>query len=137
MLKVLRFNIGDFFNGYEEVRLQIYKQSAKYEITFMNLSRMEALGRYEKKRFLVKDMGRLSEWDSLNVNIWRDKYVDPICDGIEWELTYREDGKKKRFIHGSNSYPPQWNQFIMWLDALMPEMQFANYIDNAIKCRSR
>jgi hypothetical protein len=44
-------------------------------------------------------------------------------------LTYHEEGKKARRIFGSNAYPPQWKQFIEWLDALMPDMNFAKYIE--------
>ena len=129
MLKFLRFSIGGFFDGYNEVRLQIYKHTAKYEILFMNHSRMQEYHLYEKKRLPVKNPDRLSEWETLSVNSWADEYFEPVCDGTQWELTYREEGKKTRHISGSNGYPPQWNQFIKWLDALMPEMQFTDNIE--------
>ncbi len=125
MLKFLRFNIGGFFDGYDEVRLWIYKHSAKYEILSMNFNRIENLDLYENKRLLVKNPKQLSKWDTLGVNSWADEYSECCCDGTQWRLTYREEGKKTRHISGSNGYPPQWNQFMEWLDALMPEMQFA------------
>lgn len=129
MLKFLRFNIGGFFDGYDEVRLWIYKHSVKYEVLSLNFARVEEVHLYEKKRLPVSNPDRLSEWESLAVNSWADEYFEPVCDGTQWELTYREEGKKTRCISGSNGYPPQWEQFIEWLDALMPEMQFAGYIE--------
>ncbi len=127
MLKFLRFHIGGFFNGYDEVRLWIYKHSAKYEVLSMNLYRIEDFDRYKKKRLPISNPDRLPEWEALDVNSWADEYYEPVFDGTQWELTYREEGKKTRHISGSNGYPTQWKQFIEWLDALMPEMQFAGY----------
>lgn len=129
MLKFLRFNIGGFFDGYDEVRLWNYKHSAKYEVLNMNFHRIEDFNLYEKKRLTINNLDRLSEWDTLCVNSWANEYYQCACDGTQWELTYREDGKKTRHIYGSNAYPPQWNQFIEWLDALMPEMHFAEELE--------
>ncbi len=132
MLKFLRFNIGNFLGGYDEVRLLVYKHCAKYELLFIDSDRVEEAHLYEKKRFTVKNFERIAEWDDLNINSWEDKYYKDGCDGWKWELTYREDEKKTRHIHGSNAYPDpsRWNQFIYWMDSLMPEMQFAKPKEN-------
>lgn len=157
MLKFLRFNIGGFFGGYDEVRLWIYKYSAKYEILNVSFELEEeirqALNDYAfcttvaelkgtpseihdaippkmpetNKRLPVEKLDHLPAWAALDVNSWADEYFEPCCDGTQWELTYREDGKKMRRISGSNAYPPQWKQFIEWLDALIPEMNFLKY----------
>lgn len=124
MLKFMRFKIGGFFDGSDEVRLWIYKHSAKYEILSMNFNHIGDFDRYENKRLPVKDTDRIAKWDTLAVDSWRDEYLQDACDGTQWQLTYREDGKKTRRIYGSNAYPPNWKQFIEWLDAVMPEMQF-------------
>lgn len=129
MLKFLRFKIGGFFDGSDEVRLWIYKHSAKYEILSMNFHHIGDFDQYEKKRLPVKDMAQLAKWAALAVNSWSDEYLQTACDGTQWELTYREDGKKTRRISGSNAYPPNWKQFIEWLDALMPEMKFHEEIE--------
>ena len=129
MLKFLRFHIGGFFSGYDEVRLWIYKHSAKYEILSMNFNRIENLDLYENKRLPVKNPEQLSEWDTLGVNSWADEYSECCCDGTQWRLSYREEGKKIRYISGSNAYPHQWKRFMEWLDMLMPEMEFKKYIE--------
>ncbi len=129
MLKFLRFNIGGFFKGYDEIRLWNYKHSAKYEILYMNFGRVAESQFYEKKRIPISNPERLSEWDALDVNSWANEYYQCACDGTQWRLAYREDGKKTRIINGSNAYPPQWNQFIEWLDALMPEMHFSEELE--------
>ena len=156
MLKFLRFHIGCGWQGYDEVRLWVYKHSAKYEVLLVSELLKDKI-KYEteelfhanlinsfsdkyvaklpqlpetNKRLPVKNPERLSEWDALNVNSWDNVYQDEdVCDGTYWGLTYREDGKKTRRISGSNAYPPQWKQFIEWLDALMPEMRFTGNIE--------
>lgn len=132
MLRFLRFHIGGFFDGYDEVRLWIYKHSAKYEVLTMNFHRIEDFNFYEKKRLPISNPERLSEWEALDVNSWADEYYEPCCDGTQWRLTYREEGKKTRHISGSNGYPPQWKQFVEWLDALMPVMKFTDDIEEDI-----
>lgn len=159
MLKYLRFDIGGYFGGFSSVRLWIYKYSAKYEILHISdyikeeiindmkeyellhsvamlrvplseIERVEPPKMPElNKRIHVKHPKRLLEWDALNVNSWDDYYYEPVCDGTQWKLTYREDGKKTRHVSGSNGYPPNWHQFIEWLDTLMPEMQFVREIE--------
>ena len=155
MLKFLRFSIGGYFGGYDEISLWVHDHSAEYEILFISEALVEetyqAIKDYDlrhgvtaftkvppenygtdapgipktNERFPIKDLERLSEWDTLGVNSWAEEYFECCCDGTQWELVYREDGKKERRTYGSNAYPPNWNQFIEWLDALMPEMRFA------------
>lgn len=155
MLKFLRFSIGSYFGGYDEISLWIHDHSAEYEILFISESLIDEIHNEIKdydfrrnlaelkgiatendgtivpaipktnERFPVKNPERLSEWATLGVNSWADEYFECCCDGTQWELVYREDGKKERRTYGSNAYPPNWNQFIEWLDALMPEMRFA------------
>lgn len=159
MLKFLRFGIGGYFGGYDEIRLWVYKHSAKYEVLYISDDLVEATYRALKdydlqhgvtdykdpppegygadapvipqanKRFPIKNMERLAEWDSLGVDSWDDDYYEPCCDGTQWELRYTEEGKKMRRITGSNAYPPQWKQFIEWLDGLIPEMMFIRNIE--------
>ncbi len=128
MLKFLRFNIGGFFTGYDEIRLWIYKHSAKYEVLSVNHNTLESYHIKENTRLPINNPDHLSEWDALGVNSWHNFYFkDTISDGTQWRLTYREDGKETRIIYGDNDYPPQWIQFTEWLDSLMPEMHFAKY----------
>ena len=128
MLKFLRFNIEVFGYNHNEVRLWIYKHNTKYEILAAGLY-PRTLHLYENKRLPVKNSERLAEWETFDVNSWDDEYFWPAYDGTSWTLTYREEGKKARRISGSNAYPPQWKQFIEWLDALMPKVNFAKYIE--------
>ncbi|MCR5330340.1 MAG: hypothetical protein K6E62_04010, partial [Lachnospiraceae bacterium] len=79
MLKYLKFKIGGFFDGYDEIRLRIYKRSAKYEIISMNFHRVIDSDLYEGTRFPVKTPERLSEWNVLGVNTWKDEYYASVC----------------------------------------------------------
>ena len=131
MLKFLRFeSIAPLDCIFYKVRLRIYKHSAKYEILNLRHDRTEEESLFKNKQIPVKNLELLSGWESLDINSWNDEYFPInviVCDGLEWELVYREEGKKTRYISGSNAYPSNWKQFILWLDSLMPEMKFADF----------
>lgn len=39
--------------------------------------------------------------------------MDPgVLDGTQWELEYKEQGKRSRHICGNNDYPECWNDYI-------------------------
>ncbi|MCR5175441.1 MAG: hypothetical protein K6C05_01175 [Anaerovibrio sp.] len=134
MLKFLGFEIRAPLDCiFYTARLRIYKHSAKYEILNLPHDQKEETTLYKNKQLPIKKPELLSAWESLNINSWDDEYFPPmgviVCDGLEWELVYREEGQKSRHIFGKNAYPPNWKQFILWIDALMPEMKFADFSD--------
>lgn len=121
MLEYLKFSIGGYFGGYKTVKLWNDDNIATYEVIRSGLMEDVEPGTRET----IENHDWLSEWDNLNVNEWDKEYVDSgICDGTQWELDFREYGKARRRIYGSNAYPPQWYRFLDWLDLLMPDMEF-------------
>ncbi len=43
-----------------------------------------------------------------------------VCDGTQWQIDYKEEGKRCRHIYGDNAYPDNWNDFIEVMDTLYP-----------------
>ncbi len=64
----------------------------------------------------------LSLLADAHVGRWRSAYgsEEPICDGIQWSLEYKEADKRCRHIAGDNAYPPDWEDFLEAADALAP-----------------
>ena len=59
----------------------------------------------------------------LKIDGWKKEFVDPgILDGTQWELEYKEQGKRCRHIYGSNDYPECWNDFIEAIGDVVPEV---------------
>jgi len=59
----------------------------------------------------------------LKINGWKKEFVDSgILDGTQWELEYKEQGKRCRHIYGSNDYPECWNNFIEAIGDVVPEV---------------
>ena len=67
---------------------------------------------------------------ALNINKWSRYYPATYrprnrllgSDSNTWTLHYKENGKKIfRHVNGYGCYPPQWEQFILCLDAMAPE----------------
>lgn len=131
MLEYLKFSIGGFFDGYKTIKLWNNDTTATYEVIHSGLMDEVEPGTREE----IENHDWLSQWDNLDVNKWDKEYVNScVLDGTQWELDYREVGKPRRRIYGSNAYPPNWYRFLEWLDLLMPDMEFIppNQVDAAM-----
>ena len=52
-------------------------------------------------------------YESLYLNEWKKEYVDnDILDGTQWSLDIKLSSNRKRSYHGTNDYPPYWNELI-------------------------
>ena len=67
---------------------------------------------------------------ALNIYKWRRYYPSTYrprnrllgSDSNTWTLHYKESGKKVfRHVNGHGCYPPQWEQFIQYLSAMLPD----------------
>lgn len=65
----------------------------------------------------------LSRLERLNIGSWRSRYESEhdLCDGAQWSLEYKKEGRRCRHISGDNAYPPNWDEFMEALDSLAPE----------------
>ncbi len=50
-------------------------------------------------------------YDKLYLHEWKKRYVDlSILDGTQWSLDISLSNRRSRHFHGSNAYPPYWNE---------------------------
>ncbi|MDO4192551.1 MAG: hypothetical protein Q4D24_04545 [Erysipelotrichaceae bacterium] len=50
-------------------------------------------------------------YEKLSLHEWKKSYVDPlILDGTQWSLDVNLTNRRARHYHGSNAYPPYWNE---------------------------
>ncbi len=120
MAKQIKFTVGGFFGGYKTVEISIAGDAASYKILRNGLLDVE------KKFSTVKvSTAWLDELDALKIFAWQENYSSDVSDGTQWQLTFK-DGEKIYRGHGSNAYPENWERFLDWLDALVPEMEFVN-----------
>jgi len=118
MAKQIKFTVGGFFGGYKTVEVTIAKNSATYKILRGGLLDVD-----KKSSTVEVYKAWLAELDALNIFAWQENYSSDTLDGTQWELTFK-DGDKIYRGHGSNAYPENWERFLDWLDALIPEMEF-------------
>lgn len=120
MLEKLIFEIGGFFSGYKQVKIWFEngKMLKVYKGDFDKLN-LEYVGEVEAKEQLFLE----SSLAKIRINSWKKEYVDPdVRDGTQWELEYKEQGKRGRHIYGSNDYPECWNDFIETIGIVVPEI---------------
>lgn len=119
MLEQLKFSIGSMESGYKTVILGCENGDVCYEILHSGLLDI-AKGKYKANA----DNDCITGWKALNISKWDAAYSNPhISNGEAWRLTVNEDGATYK-SRGESAYPRQWNQFLNWLDALMPELAF-------------
>ena len=119
MFDYLKFSIGSMESGYKTVVLSYEGSDLYYEILRSGLL---GVAKYKRKADAGEDC--FTGWTALNISSWDAVYTNPdSSNGEAWRLIVCEDGAtyKRR---GESSYPRQWDQFLSWLDALMPEMVF-------------
>ena len=119
MIEKIIFEIGGFFSGYKQVK--IWAEDGKvlkaYKGDFNDLDN-EYTGELPEEIKVVER--RLSQ---LKINRRKKELVDSgILDGTQWELEYKEQGKRCRHIYGSNDYPECWNDLIEAIGEVVPKV---------------
>ena len=119
MGKQIKFSVGNVLRGYKSVEISVGGTKIKYKILRNELKPVE-------KNSVVANVDKnLSDaLDALNIFAWEKNYRgENISDGVQWTLTFT-DGDKIYRGRGANAYPDNWDEFLDWLDVLIPEMQF-------------
>ncbi len=119
MGKQIKFSVGNVLRGYKSVEISVGGTKVKYKILRNELKPVE------KNSVAVNIDKNLSDtFDALNIFAWEKNYRgENISDGVQWTLTFT-DGDKIYRGRGANAYPDTWDDFLDWLDALIPEMKF-------------
>lgn len=120
MAKQIKFTVGNAAEGYKTVEISVKSDVISYKILRNGLLDVD------KKNFSVGlSESRLVELDALNIFDWAKAYSSAARGGEQWELIFK-DGDKIYRGHGSNAYPENWERFLDWLDALVPELEFVD-----------
>ena len=120
MAKQIKFTLGNAAAGYKTVEVFVKSDVVSYKILRNGLLDVD------KKSFSVGfSESRLAELDALKIFDWAEAYSSSARGGEQWELIFK-DGDKIYRGHGSNAYPENWERFLDWLDALVPELEFVD-----------
>ena len=129
MLEELKFSIGGMA-GWTKVTVKAENDIVYYAVD----SLMEGITSEKKLRKAVSKIF-IQKIESLQINKWKSKYQPPeeimICDGTQWELDYKEAGKRCKHIYGDNAYPDNWEEFLYAMDILYPFID-ENSIQNVL-----
>lgn len=120
MAKQMKFTLGNAAAGYKTVEVFVKSDVVSYKVLRNGLLDVD------KKSFSVGfSESRLAELDALNIFDWAEAYSSAARGGEQWELIFK-DGDKIYRGRGSNAYPENWERFLDWLDALVPELEFVD-----------
>ena len=119
MFEHLKFSIGGRQSGNKAVALWNENGEIYYEILDSGLLDIPK-GKYQAN--VTGDF--FAGWETADVSSWDAVYGASDAQADEaWRITVCEDGVTYR-SEGNTSYPKQWQQFLDWLDVLIPEMEF-------------
>lgn len=120
MAKQIKFTVGNVATGYKTVEVSVKSDVISYKILRSGLLNVD------KKNFSVGlSESRLAELNALNLSTWQENYSSEARGGERWELIFKDDEKVHR-SYGANAYPENWINFLDWLDALIPELEFVD-----------
>lgn len=122
-LEKLVISIGGFFDGKAQYTIDINRG-----IATVKKEELRRIGEGEycitlRRTDTTRLTKRINDWDLAT---WEKDYIDTaVFDGEQWDLEYKEEGKRTKKHCGSNAYPAKWGSVITtlaWLDSVNREM---------------
>ena len=121
MAKYITFTVGNMSEGYKSIEVTFGRNKATYKILRSGLLNLN-----KKKYPAVKiSADWLEELDALKIFEWEKNYSSEVHGGTQWELMFRK-GRKIYHGQGASAYPENFEQFLDWLDKLIPQLEFVN-----------
>ena len=121
MSKRIKFTVGSLIDGYKTVEIFIEGCEVTYKILRSGLLDLD---RNKKIAAQIPDEW-LEELEELEIFSWEKNYFADVTGGVQWELIF-DSGRENYRGQGSNAYPENFECFLDWLDALIPELEFVN-----------
>ncbi len=104
------FSIGGYFGGSDTYYLNI-----ENNIATLTTTKGYGSPSIEKQFSEEETKLLLDNFEAIHVEYWNYEYVDPfICDGTQWELALRREGNWAVVWHGSNEYPENWGDLLLF-----------------------
>jgi hypothetical protein len=122
----INFSIGGYFDGSDTYYLNIENNIATLTTTkgYDSLSIEKQFSEEETKLLL-------DNFEAIHVEYWNYEYVDPfICDGTQWELAVQRERNRAVTWYGSNDYPENWNDLLLFFEIEDNENNEDNDNDN-------
>ena len=121
MAKQIKFTLGNVSEGYKTVEIFIEGSEVTYKILRSGLLDLDT----NKKIAAQMSDDWFEELEELEIFSWEKNYSADVADEMQWKLIF-DDGKEIYRGQGSNAYPENFERFLDWLDALVPELEFVN-----------
>ena len=105
----IKFSVGGFFGGYTEITIRKNDKGAwvKAQKT-LDYEELPDPKQITQGKWM-KIVNKL--YCEMYLHEWKKEYVDPcVLDGTQWSLDISLTNKRVRHYHGSNDYPPYWNE---------------------------
>lgn len=122
MFEYLVFYEIQTFTNDREIRIEVDGDNLRYRIEDKSLYVPGLPGSRNRSGVYKGDVATfIRGLEAFNIHNWKDEYNIPACDGYDWELRYKEVGKRCRRITGSNDGPECYSAFVELLFSISDE----------------
>ncbi len=109
IVKEIRFSYGGFFQGHTEMKLTRNAEGASISVSRFPVDTLPAADYQITAGRWARLVDRL--YNELYVHEWKKSYENPcVMDGEQWSLEIALTNRRIRTCHGSNAYPPYWQE---------------------------
>lgn len=105
----IKFSIGGYFQGNTEVTIKKNENGAVVKVEMFPYGLDAPDDRQITPLKWQKIVNTL--YGQMYLHEWKKEYVDlGVLDGTQWSLDINLTGRRSRYYHGSNAYPPYWSE---------------------------
>ena len=125
----IKFSIGGFPN---HLTTAFIAKTDKGALVIVRANNENEKNRYFNQSLPV--MVCLKEWDrfidilyeEIYLHEWNTDYYANVCDGVQWSLEVNMTNRRTVRYHGSNAFPPCWDEFMKLLRLLCNDREICN-----------
>lgn len=110
-IEEIHFEIGGYDIGNTEYQIMFNDSSATLKITSLNSEPFEK--HYSSEE--AKDLQ--NAFHNIHVEYWNSEYHNPyILDGTQWGLAVKYKNHRNKVWTGSNAFPENWNELLLFFE---------------------